>query len=286
MKSIENVALPYFKVVLLGDYYKDYLQAVKRNFADRDKIYAEKTRNPILKNYFTKSEYFEIVTESFLNTPDTTQLAKTILAIELNRKAIEEVISATLIKCNQHLKNDSLTFYILPSTNGMKQMIQMMGGVSGLTAGSKQILLTIDPEVNSWKDALPAAVAHEFNHAYWTHTNLNSSYKWTLLRYLVFEGKADSFAQFLYPDAKSPWTTALNEKQKTELWDRIKPLLSSEDPYVLTEVMFGSQKYPLWGGYTIGYDIVQAAFKNQPDLLQKERTNMDAEKILGLSNYK
>ncbi|MES2515075.1 MAG: DUF2268 domain-containing putative Zn-dependent protease [Bacteroidota bacterium] len=286
VNNTENISPPYFKIILLSDYYRDYLEAVRHDFANRDKIYAEKTRNPILKNNFAKSEYFEIVAESFLNAPDTIQLAKSLLEIEFNRKTIEEVISAALIKCNQYLKNDSLTFYIIPSTNGMKQIMQMMGGVSGLTAGSKQILLTIDPEDNSWKDALPAAVAHEFNHTYWTHTSLNTAYKWTLLRYMVFEGKADAFAHFLYPHAKSPWTTSLNEKQKTELWDRIKPLLSSEDPSVLTEVMFGSQKYPLWGGYAIGYDIVRSAFENKSELTPKERTDMDAEKILGISKYK
>ena len=107
-----------------------------------------------------------------------------------------------------------------------------------------------------------------------------------MLRYLVLEGKADSFAHMLYPDVKLPWTSALTENEKAELWNKIKPLLNSEDPNLLSEVMFGSEKYPMWGGYTIGYDIVQTAFKDKPVLSAKDRTDMAVEKILEMSAYK
>jgi uncharacterized protein YjaZ len=277
---------PYFKVILMSDYYTAYYKSAMLDFTNRDKLFIGKIKDPILKNYFTNAEYYDIVKESFIAAPDTVQLTKAIAAIEFNRKEIESIISSTLLKCNQYLKNDSLTFYILPASADAKQIISMMGGVTGSTAGKQQILLTIDPEINSWKEMLAYSVAHEFNHAYWTRVKFTRSYRWTLLRYLVFEGKADSFAHLLYPKARAPWTSSLSESEKTELWNRIKGELNNEDPNLLTEVMFGSQKYPLWGGYTIGYDIVQKAMKNKSELTPDRLAELDADKILQQANYK
>ena len=107
---------------------------------------------------------------------------------------------------------------------------------------------------------LEYSVAHEFNHAYWTNENLTDTYKFTLLRYLVFEGKADSFAHLLYPKVKAPWAFALDNKGKTDLWNKIKPDLQSDNHTLLGEVIFGSKNYPGWGGYTLGYNNKQAQY--------------------------
>ena len=52
------------------------------------------------------------------------------------------------------------------------------------------------------------------------------------------------------------------------------------------EVMFGSRNYPVWGGYSVGYDIVVTALTNSKNLKAVNWTNFEADKILALSNYK
>ena len=166
-KQTIKESAPYFNVVLLGNYYITYLNALEKDSTNIDELFNKKVKEPMFENYFAKSEY-NFYTEGFM-APDTTRLYDAILSLQHNQKDIENLISLALIKCNQHLKNDSLTFYILPTSADAKKGLKQMGGVTGFTIGRKQILLTIDTEVKTWKEVLAAAVAHEFNHAYWTN---------------------------------------------------------------------------------------------------------------------
>lgn len=271
------------KVIFLNDVYSDYIDTAKNQISDLDNVYKDKIQSAIINRYFLKSEYSGIVND-YLSAPiqNTTGLKKAIESISSNKNRIESKIRSALEKSNTYLKNDSLTIYILPANPDNKAIMQGMSGIMGLTAGSKQILLTIEPEIIGWEEMLEYAVAHEYNHAYWTNINFGKSTKWTLLDYLIFEGRGDSFAHLLYPKVKAPWTSALNEKDKEDLWNRIKPKLQSEDLRFQMEVMFGSKNYPFSGGYTIGYELVQKALKNST-LTVENWTNLSSEKLLELS---
>ena len=215
---------------------------------------------------------------------------KTILLVDTslktNKNIIEQIVYSTLLDCNKYLSNDSLTFNISPTPFNNKEIIKKMRGVAGVTVDSKHISITIDPSVISWKETLKYAVAHEYNHAYWMENNFDIAFKWTLQNYLVFEGKADCFAHLLYPDVIAPWTSALSEKEKCNLWTKIKPDLQLADSSLNNEIMFGNKTYPLWGGYTLGFSIVKTALKNNSNLPVKTWTNLTADKILEMSDYK
>lgn len=277
---------PNNKIIFLNDYYSDYADTAENDITNRDNLYNEKVQTAISNSYFLKSEYSFIVND-FLSSPiqNTTELKKAVERITTNKKRIKSKIISALEKSNTYLKNDSLTIYILPANPDNKAMMQSMSGIMGLTAGSKQILLTIEPEIIGWEEMLEYAVAHEYNHAYWTNLNFGKSTKWTLLDYLIFKGRGDSFAHLLYPKVNAPWTSALCIKDKKDLWNKIKPKLQSEDIPFQMEVMFGSRSYPFSGGYTIGYDIVQQALQDTT-LTAKNWTNLSSEKLLEMSEYK
>ncbi|MFT7072852.1 DUF2268 domain-containing protein [Patiriisocius sp. Uisw_017] len=273
------------KIIFLNDYYSAYANPIENDITNQDNRYKEKIQNAIINKYFLKSEYSDIVND-FLSSPiqNTTELKKAIERVNDNKKTIERKITSALKKSAKYLKNDSLTIYILPTNPDNKVIMEGMMGIMGLTAGSKQILLTIEPEILGWEEMVEYAVAHEYNHTYWTNKNFGKSSKWTLLDYLIFEGRGDSFAHLLYPKVMAPWTSALNQKDKDALWNRIKPKLQSEDIPFQMEVMFGSSNYPFSGGYTIGYDIVQQALKNTR--LSAERwANLSSDKLLKMSGY-
>ena len=61
--------------------------------------------------------------------------------------------------------------------------------------------------------------------------------------------------------------------------------LQTDNRVLLGEIMFGSSEYPIWGGYSIGFDIMQTAFRNHPHILKTNWTNLEAEKLLELSDY-
>lgn len=274
------------KIIFLNDFYTTFIEKLKGHDKSADSIYKENIQTAICNNYFQKSEYGYIVKDFFaIPTKNTTELKKSMDRIILNKELIITKINGSLKKSNAQLKNDSLTIYVMPANPEGRQTIEQMKGVMGLTAGSKQIILAIEPDIAGWENMVEYAVTHEFNHAYWTNMNFGKSTKWTLLDYLVFEGRGDSFAHMLYPNVKAPWTYALNEKEITDLWNKIKPKLQSEDISFHVEVMFGSRNYPLWGGYTLGYTIVQLALKNTK-LKAENWANLSSEKILEMSKYK
>jgi uncharacterized protein YjaZ len=275
------------KIIFLTDVYTTFIDKVKTDNRSLDSIYKENIQSTIYDKHFQKSEYNFIV-KDFFATPikNTSELAKSIDRITLNQETIKTKIIGALKKSRQNIDNDSLTIYIIPVNPDSRSVIKAMTGIMGLTAGSKQIILTIEPDILGWENMLEYAVAHEFNHAYWTNVNFGKSAKWTLLDYLVFEGRGDYFAHLLYPNLIAPWTTALTENQKSDLWNKIKPNLQSEDISFQMEVMFGSKKYPIWGGYSLGYDIVQKALTNNKKLKSNIWTNLSSDKILELSKYK
>jgi uncharacterized protein YjaZ len=277
------------KIIFLDDYYTDYLKGIKAGCKNVDSLYMARVHNPIINNYFTKSEYLEEVKPFFplpSGNKDTAGFGLYIAAVETNKAKIEELIIHALVKSRTYLKNDSLTVYVKPANAGWKAILQKMGGVNGLTPGSKQIIVIVDPQISSWNEMLEPCIAHEYNHAYWTKMYFAQSNDWSLLSYLVFEGRADSYARLLYPKAVFPWDSALTDKEKTDLWNEIKPELLNSDFKLNTDVMFGGNGYPIWGGYTLGYSIVQSAIKNNPKLSPAELSALSSEKILEMSDYK
>lgn len=275
------------KIIFLTDFYETFVQKVKTDNKSVDSIYKENIQNPICDKHFKESEYALIVNDFFASPiKNTSELTKSIHRITTNKKTINTKITRALKKSRQNITNDSLTIYIIPVNPNNKAVITAMNGIMGLTAGSKQIILTIEPDIAGWENMLEYAVAHEFNHACWTNINFGKSAKWTLLDYLVFEGRGDYFAHLLYPNVIAPWTIALTESQKSDLWNKIKPNLQSEDISYHMEVMFGSKHYPVWGGYVLGYDIVLTALTGNENIKPGSWTNLDSDKILEKSKYK
>jgi uncharacterized protein YjaZ len=273
-------------IVFLNDYYTHYLNDLKAGNKNIDSLYNADIKYPI-NRYFQSSEYSWLIASQFFYSPqkDTAGLSTRIDMLNAAEKTIEDTISAALARCNKYLKDDSITIYISP-VEAPNETIKKMNGLAGFTAGSKKILMLIDPTVSTWKDWLAFAVTHEFNHAYWTKVNFSTTYTWTMLSYLVSEGRADNFAHFIYPSKLPAWDLALSSDQKAQLWSGLKSKLDTTDRYFQSSVMFGFNGYPQWAGYCLGYSIVQSALKNNPKLTPEQWTNMQPQEILKMSDYK
>lgn len=277
----------HYKIVYLTDYYSNFISAVKKDYSNKRKLYDETILDALKKDFFSNSEYRSFYEDAFTYfVPDTAGMLHVIEGIKKNKKEIDNRISRVVNRCKDDLNNDSITFYIQPPGIIGSEMLTRMGGVTGLTVGSKQILITIDTDIEKWDDALEHYASRELYKAYWTKTVYDTSYKWTLLRHLVLEGKADSYTHHTFPTAKIPWAFALNNMDKSKLWKKIKPRLDAKNNFYLMEVMFGSSNYPAWGGYTMGYTLVQNVMEKNPKLTFNELTELKAEKILEMSDWK
>jgi len=105
--------------------------------------------------------------------------------------------------------------------------------------------------------------------------------------YLVFEGRADSFARLVYPEMAAPWTEALVPAQEARYWQAMQPYLDTTSVETHRRFMFGGGGYqvPRWTGYTIGFHIVQSYLQGHPDVGVDEWTAMDAHDLLAESGY-
>lgn len=276
------------KIVFLEDYYRVYLKDIKIDYKNRNIIYEQAIKDTIFNKYFSKCEYAGLISDK-LSTPirDTTELGNYVYEIGYNRAKIEELVTSALAESRKYLKDDSITIYIIPADYDIEKTINGMGGVLSSKAGSKEMLITIDPEMTSWKEMLSYNIAREYNQAYWAKMNFKKEDQTNLLDYLLSEGRADSYAHLIYPKTIAPWTNVFNLDVELDMWNKIKSQLNNRDMAFQYNVMYGSKnEYVLWGGFTLGYHIVQSVLKNHPELTPAEWTNCPSDKMLQMSDYR
>ncbi len=157
--------------------------------------------------------------------------------------------------------------------------------MNAVTIGSGKIIVMIDPTFPNWKNTLPYVIAHEYHHSAWISRNWKDA-NFSLLEYLIFEGRADAFATSLYADVKSPWTTMINSEQEKIVWNKIEGDIFKRGPEIINKVMFGNQDIPFGSGYTIGFNILKSFKKNNPEYTDKTILDLNPEEILKMSSYK
>jgi uncharacterized protein YjaZ len=274
------------KIVFLDNFYNAYLKDARAGAKNYDTLYSQKIEKPVYENYFSAAEYAEAV-KDFLgfSIHDTAGIQNTIIGIENNREKIENLVAAALQECRKYIKIEKLSVFIKPVNGTVKADIKKTGGIMSLTAGSQQIIIVIDPTVLSWSTMLEYCIANEYMHAYCTKIDYSKMSSWSLLQYLVYEGKGDVYAHMIFPGVNVPWTNALSEEEKAYIWSRVKMEMRSEEFYLNRGIMYGNDTYPQWSGFTIGYNMMQAALKNNPKLTPEEWVKLSPEKVLAMSDY-
>lgn len=275
---------PKFNVFFVDEQLKEYIEKVEKNEAeDIDKLYKKIVYDPI-KKFASNSEYSGLV-NYYVKRPDMNfSILKSKIDI-LNRENVIGIVEDALNESNEFLSGIDTTVYVFPYEPENDLFKYNSGGVAGFTLGKGKILLSANPTYPSWKIYLSYIVAHEYHHSVWTDQEYEAKSE-TLLEYLIFEGRADSFANIVCPDAKLAEKRYLSEDQEKELWNKIKSNLDSTDGDYKRKVMFGdNEEFPSWGGYKIGYNIMQGFIKNNPDVSIEDWTSMDAKEILEKSGY-
>jgi uncharacterized protein YjaZ len=103
----------------------------------------------------------------------------------------------------------------------------------------------------------------------------------------ITEGKAESFANILYPEAKPPWTEPLSEEVEARVLKELKENADSTDWKIYNEFFIGNyaKGIPGWSNYKIGYQITESFIENNPNQLVLEWTKMEAKEIVKNSKY-
>lgn len=261
-----------------------YVEAAKADpDADLEVLYQEYVVEPYWKECASGGEY-KVIAKGATANPiiDINRLAENIKAIkDVN---IEQIIEDALRKSANTLPGPDTTVCIFASDPELSW--GRMHGVTSFTAGAGKIWIQLSPE-KEWLDWIPYTIAHEYHHSVWTNQHFKWYKKSTLLNYLIFEGRADTFAHDLYPDKLAPWTAAISSYEEERQWEKIRENLQTTDQEKKQEFMFGnrSKSIPTWTGYTIGFHIVQKFIELHPEVSIEEWTGMDAKELFEASGY-
>ena len=198
---------------------------------------------------------------------------------EINQQEIKSVIKDTLEICRPVI-NHSIRIFVFPTVNKFTK--QKMGGVAGFTPWKNTIIINLYQTENI-KQRLKETLGHELAHA----LALNFNERSTLQDDLVFEGVAEHFRECFIGGGKAEWVNSISKEKAKTILLGIKQELSNRNDILYKELFFGSNRYPLWSGYAVGYYLVESyleklnkkdwkeIIKTQPSKIMKRNSFLD-----------
>ena len=261
-----------------------FIDEAKENRKNSSKLYNKYVYGPIWKNFASDGEYSFLAESIKSPITDLETLSEEVEI--LSGSGVEDIVKEALLKVSGSFPDPDTDIYLLAIDPNYKQYTpkKLIIGMMAHTFGAGRILLLIDPTISGWQKILPKVVAHEYYHSAWTSRNFETK-DFSVLEYLIFEGRADVFAEMMYPDIKAPWTNLFGSEKEKSVWYEMKRFLKSRDAQVVGRMSSGDKNIPIGSVYTIGFRIVQEFIKNNPDITMLEWTDVTAEDILANSRY-
>ncbi|WP_229596430.1 DUF2268 domain-containing putative Zn-dependent protease [Rossellomorea vietnamensis] len=159
---------------------------------------------------------------------------------------------------------------------------EKLGGVSAYTEWNGHMCFIVEAD-EGVRDTLKSVIFHEYHH-HWRMNKLNMTEgNETLLDRLVLEGLAEHFVRIELGDAfLGPYKSVLSEKEAQALWNttfrhHIHDRGEKTDSY-----MFGNREMelPFWGGYSLGYYLVEWYMKENNEWTIEELTKLPSKSFL------
>lgn len=192
---------------------------------------------------------------------------------EINKYNIELLVKNEVSKYRKYIRNDELHIYIFPSAD------QTMG----YTISDNIIILYINCSLNQveFENQISWTLAHEYTHSYFYNsylkeTELTESPITTLLDDMIFEGKAISFANYMYEDYKMVF--GINDSEYK--WDYYKQFIKDENycAYSTNMSSVGINLIPRYDVYVYGYLIVENYIHENNIINVKEWLDVSSDK--------
>lgn len=204
--------------------------------------------------------------------------------IPFTENEILKVIKSALKKSLFFLKSEFTWIFVFPTFNLFVK--EKMKGVTGSSFWKNTILLFIHPEAKDWQFPLTHTFVHEFAHSV-ENKYFPISSSTTLLSSLIFEGRANNFVTSVLKCKPPREAIVLNKTQCKKILRKLQKrnLFLSKSRRLYRSLFFGSKEYPLWAGYSIGYQIVKSFLKKYPKMKWKEIMKLSSKKILEESGW-
>ncbi|WP_421378255.1 DUF2268 domain-containing protein [Bacillus salacetis] len=275
-----------FHIIMLNDEILDFAKAVENDSnAVKKDVYTEKVVKPLRKqaaevNAHIYSDYYSFLSPN-TNIAKLKESAEDLIA---KQDRILELVEQGIRDSVEHMPGIDKTIIIAPVNPDELFVIEKMGGVAGAALSKDTFIIRIDPSFN--EEGLKHVVAHEYHHTLQAEKDANSAN--TMLGAFVLEGKADAFANIVYPDYQAPWIEPLSEKSQEKVFEELRDNGNDWDYKRYYEFMNGnsSKGIPLWSNYKTGYQIIQSYLKNHPDEPVEEWTALNPKEIISGSGFK
>ena len=253
------------------------------NFTEKKTNYLKNVFNQIENEFEYNAEYLFLLENIKHNIKPNDDLKE---EIELLKKIdFEQIVDSAFQIITKELPGPDTKILFIPINPEYREYYQKFGiGIYAITVGTGKIIVSIDPTFSNWSHILPYILAHEYHHSVWTSRNFVTA-DFTPLEYLCLEGRADSFANELFPNANLFYINMLTGDQEKTIWNLIKPELNKRNSEMNDKMMIGTNEIPVCSGYTIGFSIIETFKKNNPTITDKELIDISAEQILFLSKY-
>jgi len=265
-----------------------YVRKAKEDRAQINRIYRTYVYDPIWDDFASKGECSFLAKNIRYPITDLDGLSTEIKV--LSNSGVEGIVKEALLKVSNVLPGPNSTVYLQVIDPSYKKMIPQNAqkildvGIHADTYGTGRIFISIDPTSENWKNMLPRIVAHEYHHSVWVSRNFETVH-FSLLDCLVLEGRAEGFADILYPNIEAPWPDFLDREEEHRVWQHMKHVLHSKDEQLILKMFTGDKEIPFLGVYSIGYRIMQEFLKNNPEVSLIEWTDMEPDEILSKSKY-
>jgi len=173
----------------------------------------------------------------------------------------------------------------IPANPANRKFYREFGvGFHAFTLGSGKIIVSFDPTFENWQQYIHYALAHEYHHSVWTSRNFKTA-DITPLEYIILEGKADLFANEIFPENNNPFWDMLDSEDEKRIWNLIKPEMNQRNTDINDKIYYGSKEIPYGSVYAIGYNILKLFKEINPEITDLEIIDMSPESILQLSKY-
>ena len=270
-----------FEIVTAYSLFDAYLN--QRNISDLTSASNDMIYEPIRREIIDGAEAAFMFETIRIPYQPGDQLKK---EVELLRSSeLLDITKKALSNITSNLPGPDTKIIFIPANPAMHDIfVKYNFCMNGVTLGSGKIIILIDPSFPQWKKTLPMVLAHEYHHSVWISRNWRDA-DFSLLEYLIFEGRADAFASNLYKDVENPWTAMINREQEERVWKLIEPEIFMKGRDRINKVMWGGKDIPVCSGYAIGLHIVQSFKQNHPEYTHREIIDLRPEEILKMSKY-
>jgi uncharacterized protein YjaZ len=266
---------------------KLFVEEAKKHPARINHLYDELIYQPIYERYVAKGKYPEIM--ETLKSPITDMAALQEEIALLEKSNLPPFVFEQLKTISDSLPGPDTNIILLamnPATKGLMNQYSLghlYVGIMAFATGIGNIIVSIDPRQENWQTILKHIIAHEYHHNVWSPRHFERK-DFSVIEYLVFEGRAEYFANHIFPDATLPWAKILSSQKEKQAWSILKNNLQLRS-FDLDKIFYSDWKLPYAVAYATGFSIVSTFMMNNHQVSLMELTAMNPQEILDRSGY-